>query len=216
MSNRTNYKHIWILLYIPFFLLGFLGLEGRTDISEYLISSPLDDTIPFWECFVVPYLLWFPYLFGTIAFLVYQGGKGAEQRREFYRFALVLMTGLTLSLLTYVIWPNTLQLRPEVYPRDNIFTDLCASLQGFDTPSNVCPSMHVFSSVVVHIAIWKSTYFRDKKVIRIGSLILMILICMSTMLIKQHSVIDVLCALGMDLLLYFVFYRLVFKKGPVS
>lgn len=206
-----KYNHALIILYLPIFLFCFFWLEGRTDITEHLIHSPLDDMIPFVEFFIIPYLLWFPYLLGTVFYLLYYGGKGEAEKREFYQFAYMLIAGLTISLITYVIWPSTLMLRPEIYPRNNIFTSICAALQGFDTPSNVCPSMHVYSSVVVFICLRKNSCLKNKKAFQFGSLILMILICLSTMFIKQHSVIDVLCALFMNLLLYLATYHLAFK-----
>ncbi len=202
MLLTKKYSHSIILLYIPFFLLGFFLLEARTDISEQLIHSRLDDYIPFCEYFVIFYLAWFPYLLGAVLFFFLRGAKSVSEKREFYEFALLLISGLTLSLLIYVFWPSTLNLRPEVYPHDNLFTALCKALQTIDTPSNVCPSMHVYSSAAVHICIRKHSYFRNRKWIQHGSLILVLFICLSTMFIKQHSVIDVIAALLMIPVLY--------------
>ncbi|MDR1700889.1 MAG: phosphatase PAP2 family protein [Lachnoclostridium sp.] len=206
MLINKKYNHIFVLIYIPIFLLGFFLLEARTEIHEYLIHSFIDDIIPFNEYFVVFYLAWFPYLLGFVFYFSYQGAKGEIQKREFYHLAALLMIGMSLSLIIYALWPNTLNLRPDSYPEKNIFTYLCQALQTVDTPSNVCPSIHVYISVAVYICIWKCEAFRKKWALKISMLILMILICLSTLFIKQHSVIDLGAALLMNGIIY-VFYR---------
>ena len=92
-------------------------------------------------------------------------------------------------------------------PRDNIFTQLIAMLYRADTPTNLWPSIHVYNSIGCHLAVMKSSHLTDKKGIRIGSLILCVSIIMSTTLIKQHSVFDVLTAFILAAIMYGVVYR---------
>lgn len=206
MDKKTfwweNHKEALVFLYFPVYLLWFFTLEQINPENLLFVTNPLDPYIPFCEYFIVPYLLWFPYLFGGM-FWIYR----KERKSGFMKLAMTLITGLTACLLIYTIFPNAQTLRPDVYPRDNIFTDLVKMLQGFDTPTNVCPSIHVFSTVALHIAIVKSTYHGKKQYIKCASFVLAVFICMSTVFLKQHSFTDVICALILNAVLYFVVYH---------
>ena len=73
-----------------------------------------------------------------------------------------------------------------------------------DTPMNVCPSIHVFNSVTLMLAYYRSAVFDAprRRWMRPAAMVLCVSITMSTMLLKQHSVIDVvfglLLALALD------------------
>ena len=67
--------------------------------------------------------------------------------------------------------------------------------------ADVCPSIHVSSTVAVHLTICHAASVRNKKPIRTLSWIVTILICLSTMFIKQHSLVDVLCGWILSLIL---------------
>ena len=92
-------------------------------------------------------------------------------------------------------------------PRDNIFTRLIEHLYHTDTATNLWPSIHVYNSIGAHLAIVRSREFANRPGIRKGSLVLCISIILSTMLIKQHSVFDVLTAFCMAAVMYLLVYR---------
>ena len=93
-------------------------------------------------------------------------------------------------------------------PRDNIFTQMVAALYKTDTPTNLWPSIHVYNSLGAHFAIARSNCFKNKPIIRISSFLLASSIILSTMLIKQHSVFDVLTGIGMAAFMYIIVYRM--------
>jgi membrane-associated phospholipid phosphatase len=66
----------------------------------------------------------------------------------------------------------------------------------------------VYNSLGIHFAIIRSDLLKDKKWIQNGSLILCISIIASTMLIKQHSVFDVVTAFLFAAVLYYLIYNL--------
>jgi membrane-associated phospholipid phosphatase len=119
------------------------------------------------------------------------------------------MVGMTLFLFISWIYPNGLDLRPEILPRDNVFTDLVRWIYSNDTATNVLPSIHVFNSVGVCCAIHYSDSLRRYPVIQKGSTILTVLIVLSTMFIKQHSVVDVVSGLALSYLMW----ELVYNRG---
>ena len=98
-------------------------------------------------------------------------------------------------------------LRPTVFPRENIFTDLVRGLYLTDTPTNVFPSIHVYNSVAVAVAVEHSEQLKNRPVFRNVCLGLTVLIVFSTMFLKQHSVSDVCCALVMNAGTCMLLYR---------
>ena len=67
------------------------------------------------------------------------------------------------------------------------------SLYRTDTPMNVCPSIHVFNSVTLMLAYYRTRCFDAPRLrwMRPAAAVLCVSIALSTMLLKQHSVIDV-------------------------
>lgn len=200
---KERFKHLIILLYSFIYLGIFFILEQNiTDFN--IINFKLDEYIPFMEIFIVPYLLWFAYVAITVVFFFLFLDIG-----EYYRLVCYLFLGMTVFLLVSIVYPNGLNLRPNYFPRDNIFTDMVQALYRTDTSTNVMPSIHVYNSICVHVAIAKSPYFQKHKNWKTASLILMLLIVCSTVFIKQHSLLDV----AGGILLAAAFYPLFYVKN---
>ena len=173
----------------------------------------IDDYIPFCELFIIPYVLWFFYVSIVVIYFFF------HDRTEYYQALMFLFTGMTIFLVISTIWPNMHQLRLSQMPRDNIFTRVIAGLWATDTPTNLWPSIHVYNSLGAHFAIMKSKDFANKPLIRYASLLLAISIICSTVLIKQHSMFDVLTAFVMAAVMYVFVYRrdfLVVMKSKIK
>ena len=188
-SFYLKYRHA-----IPAIIYGIIYLTWFSYLEKTV-------TIPFCEVFVIPYFLWFAYIATVVVFFFF------KDKEEYYKTCLFLATGMTIFLIVSTLWPNGQHLRPYVMPRDNIFTRMVAALYKTDTPTNLWPSIHVYNSLGVHIAVMKSRHLENKKGIRIGSFILCVSIILSTMFIKQHSVFDVTTAFIMAAVMYVLVYR---------
>ena len=167
---------------------------------------PVDSKIPFCEYFILPYFSWFLYVGITIIFIALTDGKTC------WKLGLYLIIGMTIFLIISTIYPNGDYLRPDTFLRDNFCVDLVKKLYSMDTPTNIVPSLHVFNSLGIHIGICHTKYLKNKKGIRVASFCLMCLIILSTMFLKQHSVIDVIAAFLMFAVLYPVCFYLLPKK----
>lgn len=197
-----HYKHaIPLLIYAFIYLTWFIYLEQNTPGSYAVIHVALDDRIPFCELFVIPYFLWFVYVSAVVAYLFF------KDKDDYYRTCIFLFTGMTIFLLVSSLFPNGHHLRPRIMPRDNILTQMVARLYLADTPTNLWPSIHVYNSIGAHFAIIKNRRLAEKKWIHWGSLVLSISIILSTMLIKQHSVFDVVTAFIMAAVMYGLVYK---------
>jgi membrane-associated phospholipid phosphatase len=195
-----RYNHGFLLLYFMIYMPWFAYLEKTVTKNYHVIHMKIDDYIPYIEFFIVPYFLWFGYL--TVAFLYFF----LTDRRGFYKLCAFLFAGMTIFLIISTIYPNGHYLRPSVFARDNIFVMMTQGLYKLDTATNLFPSIHVFNSIGVHIAVIRSWKLKKKKHICIGSGILMISIVLSTLFLKQHSVFDVITGVVTAVLLYNLVY----------
>ena len=113
---------------------------------------------------------------------------------------------MTLSLIICTVFHNGTDLRPVVDPEKNIFSWMVWKLHQADTSTNIFPSVHVFNSIVVHVSVMKSEHFKNCHSVRMVSFILAFSICLSTVVLKQHSVVDVMGSMLMAYGLYPVIY----------
>ena len=202
LSKIKKYRHGFVIIaYFIVYLILFNYLEYRPVRAYHVVHTVFDDMIPFCEVFIIPYLLWFPYVILTVVYFLFR-----QNKREYYQLIFNLMMGMTVFLVVSYVYPNVQQLRPAIFPRNNIFTQLIAGIYRTDTPTNILPSIHVFNSLAVYFAIHNCQTLKDKKWLQGVSLILSSLIILSTMFIKQHSVIDVCLGTTLALFGHLLFY----------
>ena len=129
-----------------------------------------------------------------------------KNKDEYFKLCAMLFTGMTVFLVISTIYPNGHYLRPAYFEHNNIFIQMVKWLYATDTPTNLFPSVHVFNSIAVNIAVWHSDNFKKNKAVRYGSAVLMVLIILSTMFLKQHSVFDVVTGMVLAVFMYSVVY----------
>ena len=56
--------------YMIFYLISFSLIEQWNRLHYTVIHTAVDDVIPFCPAFVIPYILWFPYVTVFIVFLL--------------------------------------------------------------------------------------------------------------------------------------------------
>jgi membrane-associated phospholipid phosphatase len=205
LKNRCVYRW-WVLpVYALFYWIMFQYLEKRVHANSefYILSTPFDSRIPFCEYFIIPYDLWFFYIMGTVAFFVLFN----QSRQEYYRFEVMMIVGMTAFLLISYVFPNGLDLRPETFPRENFCTELVRFLYRSDTPTNVFPSIHVYNSLCAYEALSTCSSLRKHRKVVGAFGVLTVLIILSTMFLKQHSVLDVGFAIILNVVCYQIVYR---------
>ena len=181
-SFFKKHSHLFLLSYLPIYLSLFILVE-QVNRRDYFVSYlPLDDYIPFIPIFVVPYVLWYPYMLVSAVLLL------IKDIPAFKRFMYYTITAMSVSLLICFLFPNGQNLRIAEFSNTNLFTNLVSAIYSADTNTNVLPSMHVVGSLGVIFAAFDSKIFKRTKIF---FLILGILICASTVFIKQHSILDV-------------------------
>lgn len=193
-----QYKYLCVLsLSVPLYL--WFNYCERHVVPKYIMHTALDDKIPFVKVFVIPYLFWYVFILFALIY-TYKTNK-----EDYMKLIIFLGAGMAICYSIYMLFPNAENLRPVITQND-WFSRTIKNIYATDTPTDVCPSIHVLNSVAVQSALYNSESFRKKKYAVKISFVIMFLICMSTMFIKQHSVIDVFCALVLSLLFYISLY----------
>ena len=197
---KDNMYCLW-LLYLPCYLFYFAHLQLREVPASAvrIIESPLDRMIPTIPAFFIPYAMWWIIFPGALVFFLFRGTK-----KDFLKLCFILFGGYTICMVVYTIWPNGLNLRDPIESAD-LFSAAVNWLRSIDPPRNVCPSMHVSSTIAIDLVVRECRYIklRYKNI----ETIIAVLICLSTMFIKQHSVIDVILGWAMSVLLWFIWKR---------
>lgn len=210
-KNRV-WRFISIIIYAVFYLGSFFYLENRTTDSYHIIECGIDRMIPFCSVFIVPYLIWFPYQFALLGYFV----MGGLDHKEFYRFMVYICGGMTCFLLVSLLYPNALELRPTLSLHGGIFDRMVMGLYRIDTPTNVLPSIHVYNSLVFHITFcrrWEQgTGLGWKRL----SMALVTMIVISTVLIKQHSVVDLVLGFVMAGMGYLLVYGRIIRRAVMA
>ena len=179
----------FMALYFLLYLSAFNFLETQISMPRVLlVHCRLDDLIPFCKYAIVPYFAWFAWIPFTLFYLLWKA-----PREDFWRLCLPLFGGMTIALACYVILPTGLDLRPYYVPGTDLFARAVRMLYRTDTATNVCPSIHVFNSVTLMLAYHRCRLFEEprRRWMRPAADVLCFSIVCSTMLLKQHSCIDV-------------------------
>ena len=191
--NEPRFSHVkllggWIFYFAMYFITeNLIPWERCTPIH-----CSLDDLIPFNELFLIFYVGWYFLVFGSLLFTFFYD---VESFRHLQKFIIVTQV---VAMLCYVLWPSRQDLRPEVFERENLLTALMGFIYAFDTPTGVCPSLHVAYSLGI-----LSVGLKDRKLARGWKLALtffVVMVCVSVCFVKQHSALDVLAALPLCLL----------------
>lgn len=201
MNKKLKHKLFLLLyaIYVPIYIGLFFVVEKLVpESTDYWVSYMfLDDYIPFREEFIIFYYLWYPALVGMGIFLL------INDEAEYKRYMISIIITFTFTLIFCLLVPNGQDLRPEVFPRDNIFTHMIAAIYKADTNTNVMPSVHAIGSFLGLISTHRTKEIKNKLSIFVLDL-LWILIAISTCFVKQHSILDIFGSMALCLIVYVV------------
>lgn len=198
--NEAQFSHLKLLwAWVGYFAMYVLTEQLIPRENCYVIHCALDDMIPFNEWFVIPYVLWYLLVAGSLLYFALYDTDSFIALMKF-----IIVTQVT-AMLIYIVFPNRQDMRPEQFARDNLLTDIVSILYTIDTSTNVCPSLHVAYSLGI-----ASTWIKSEVPKRRNKLFITVfclLVCLSTVFIKQHSVLDGLAAIPVCLLAERIAYK---------
>lgn len=190
-----NYKHLFLLLFWVVYLSSFFFLERGVETVYAPIYSFIDDLIPFCEFFIIPYVFWYLFL---VFIHLYTLKYDVESFKKLMYF---LVVSFGTATVIFAAFPNMQELRPTVFERDNVFTDAVKFLYTIDTNTNVCPSLHVVGSFAVLFTAWNAKGL-NKTGYRLVFTFITLLITVSTVFLKQHSVVDIFAGVILSFAVY--------------
>ncbi len=197
--HEPRFSHLKLLLgWAIYFALYFLTENLIPTENCHVVHMWLDDVIPFNEYFVIPYTFWYLLIVVSLVyFALYDIPK-------FRGLSVYIMVTQFVAMSVYILYPTRQDLRPESFANDNIFTRVIGFMYVFDTNTGVCPSLHCAYSFGI-----MSTWLKDKTAHpawKAFVVFAVIMICLSTMFIKQHSAVDFFAAIPLGLLAEAVAY----------
>lgn len=198
-ASKKEYQHFAILITFVFLTIWF-GYLKKTIVPKYIMYCALDSYIPFIKEFIVAYYAWFLYMgFGFIYL-------GLVSKKDFYRLFAFLVSNMVIAYILFMIFPNGQFARPIITQND-IFSRMVKFIYSVDATNNVCPSLHVANAIGVHLALVNCDKLNSRYYLKRTSLVLTVLISLSTVFVKQHSVLDVLAGIALALIVYLCIYQ---------
>ena len=196
------FRHVLLLLYWPAYLLSFILIERLCPAPAYhTVRCALDDLIPFCEWFLFSYVAWHVSLLWMSLYTL------AYDIAAFRRFMWNLILTTAIAIAVYLIWPSQQLLRPDLSAlgRENLLTRAVGLIYAVDTNTNVCPSLHCIGGFAILFAALDMPRFRTRGW-TVFFVIFALLICASTVFMKQHSAVDFFAALPVILIGWLIIY----------
>ncbi|WP_206809682.1 phosphatase PAP2 family protein [Paradesulfitobacterium ferrireducens] len=170
---------------LPILGIGY-GVLNQNDGLVFSVITDIDRLIPFVKYFIIPYLLWVPFLGGMLVYFFYKDYL-------LYKKQLIMINvGVLLCYLIYLVFPTTVP-RP-LLPETDFFSNLVKLLYSWDNPYNALPSIHVLTSYSILVGCLElSKRLPRSRMIGIFmtlGILMSIVIILSTLFLKQHTILD--------------------------
>ena len=167
-SWLSKNRHVYWLLGLIALALAYFATQ-HVGLRYHVVHLPLDDRIPFCPAFVVFYILWYFYVPGCMLWACLRA------KDVFCRQAAALFSGAFLCVAVFVLYPTCIDFRPAADGTGE-FLALCRLIYAHDA----------------HLVTFRTPPLRARKALRLVSFVLVLLICLSTLLVKQHSAADLI------------------------
>lgn len=199
MSKNALYKMRDLLGLLIFPILGLLYEYLNEYQQEAVnISTAFDSIIPFTPVFILPYMIWYLYMFG---FLIYFWWKSPTL---YWKTIIAITIGELVCFIIYFFFQTTVP-RPQI-TGDTILLQLVSVIYNTDEPFNCFPSIHVLTTMIIMLA---STHIKETgKCQSYITQMTGILIILSTLFVKQHVIYDVVASVVLSAGLWVVVFYL--------
>ncbi len=177
-----NYAWLPLFLAIVVNCLVYNGSKVITDhLEHYDFSIFLDGWLPFLNVFIVIYIL--AYLQWGIGYIVI-----SRESKEMCHFIVVTDVLAKMICLFFFLVVPTYIVRPTITSND-FFSFLTQFIYKMDDPVNLFPSIHCLESYMVFRGCLNLNVSKRYK---IGMGLFTVLVCLSTVFVKQHVVVDII------------------------
>lgn len=197
LSNLKSpeYRHLfWLLGWVAYFIMYFLTENLIPEEKCHIVTLPIDYKIPYCEWFVLAYVGWYLLIVWSLGyFLLYN----VENFKNLQKYIIITQA---VAMICYIVYPSSTGDLREMcnVDRHNFATWIIGIIQSADTPTGVCPSLHVAYSVGI-----ASTWLKEKQAnvwTKLFVVVACTIICASVSFTKQHAVIDIVLAIPVCIL----------------
>ena len=197
MKRKINGLLKVILIFIGVFIIQAAAYWGTQFLvkNPHTLGSRFDDKIPFVPIFIFPYVSWYFILF-SIPFVLY-----FYSLPTYALYTMSLLIVVITSGIIYLVYPTTF-IRPEPQG-NNLSTKIVKLVYSNDRKILSCmPSLHCSLSILFILA--ALTAKNLPLTIKLPVIILSFLIILSTVMVKQHVLIDVITAIPLALISWYI------------
>lgn len=171
----------------------------------YLIGSSFDNYIPFVPGFIYIYMIWYPFEIVAL-YNIYK-----TNIKVYIKTIVALSFSFITSSFFFIVFPTTVN-RPVVNSYNNITSFITYITFKADTPAINCfPSNHCILCFIIIFSLLSNKNINSKN--KVIGILINILIILSTLLVKQHVIYDVLGSLVTSLFSYYILSKLKFFKN---
>ncbi len=200
---KKEYKKMYIVVLLVIYQSLFYLISKLSPFEMHILGSTFDDKIPFIPAFIYFYVGWYLMLFIVpLLFL-------KDNEKTFYKYIISTFICISVCCLIYFIYPTTI-IR-ETTLSSGITAFIVRFIYTIDTPILNCfPSMHCIICFMFMFYAWglKNT----NKYLKITIQIVSLLVVLSTVLVKQHVVVDIISALIIAIIVYYISKRIKIPK----
>ncbi|WP_010191598.1 phosphatase PAP2 family protein [Bacillus sp. m3-13] len=191
MRVKEKLPYLLLLLLLP--LLGIIYTvlnEAKRKATK--IDLPIDNEIPFIEVFVVPYIIWYLFVFGYLVYFCF------KDTGVYVKTLITIVIGEFICFLIYFFFQTTVP-RPTI-EGNGWSVWLVKYIYAHDQPVNCFPSIHVLTTYAIMLA---SFHIKSKSKLNTGFIHVMgSLIILSTLFIKQHVILDMVASMFLVAFIY--------------
>ncbi|UYZ20164.1 phosphatase PAP2 family protein [Mesobacillus jeotgali] len=207
MKNKIkDLPYLLLLLIMP--VLGLIyKILNNNPREAVILSTDLDDKIPFLPVFIIPYIIWYAFILGYLVYFWY------KDTRVYLKTLTLIVIGELVCFVIYFFFQTTVP-RPNLVG-NGILIELVGMIYSHDQPYNAFPSIHVLTTFAIILG---NINIRNKHIIHsifvpvMGSLIII-----STLFVKQHFILDMFASMFLTSFIYGIVFELIeFKVAEKS
>jgi membrane-associated phospholipid phosphatase len=198
MKNKIKeLPYLLFLLVMP--VLGLIyKILNNNPREAVILSTDIDDKIPFLPIFILPYIIWYAFILGYLIYFWY------KDTRVYLKTLTMIVIGELVCFVIYFFFQTTVP-RPDLVG-DGILIELVGMIYSHDQPFNAFPSIHVlttFAIILGNINISNKHIIHSIFVPVMGSLIII-----STLFVKQHYILDMFASMFLTSFIYGIVFEL--------
>ena len=202
--KKIELKPLLISVGLVIFQSIFFFASKIIQSTPHLLSSSIDDKIPFNVWFIIPYCIWYLLLF-IVPYYYYE-----KDKNTLCKYIVSYALCVILAAIVFSVYPTTL-IRPEL-ENTNILNMITNLIYYIDTPAlNCLPSLHCAISMLFILS-----SFTSKKVTKDFRYVVSffgVLIMIATLFVKQHVLIDLVAG---DILMTITYIFATYNKKTVN